>query len=158
MLFRSPDRRHALRVYAARILGQTRPPARHDVAWEIYRVEIMSDTPARHARGLKNTYAVMPSFQPNHIPPWLTVSGDLSEFDRRSGILWDHWGSVIIDGELAIITQPYRRSDDSIPSRKAQENLAVKFAEEHSCAVEILDRGVWHEKTCMFIFSKKSKI
>jgi len=72
--------------------------------------------------------------------------------DREFPGLWDHWGSLEIDGKTAIITQPYRGG--LWVSHEALIRFANKFAEQHSCSVQILEHGIWHPGTCAFIFSQ----
>jgi hypothetical protein len=114
-----------------------------------------------------------PSYKHHALPPWLkkTIRAvaikkgkwragethvNYITTDREFPGLWDHWGSLKIDDEFALITQPYRGT--LWISHEALIRFAEKFAEDHSCSLQILDHGVWHPSTCAFIFSKPSTL
>lgn len=110
-----------------------------------------------------------PSYKHHMVPMWLKKTiravaikkgkwragespANFMTSDREFPGLWDHWGSLEIEGKTAIITQPYR--GDLWTSEDALIRFANKFAEEHSCELQKLEHGIWHPSTCAFIFSK----
>jgi hypothetical protein len=78
---------------------------------------------------------------------WKTGFSVESYLDGVEGCkyLWDHMGSVEVEGGRGFVTQPYLRGD----------NPAKAFAETYGMKLIVIEPSTYHHKASTFIFTER---